>query len=490
MKSSVNPQSKSLNLTPYIDDPENILRRCRINVESLKYLLATKQLDTKRKEELRMSFEICYQTIRRHVAFKDGSFRCLNENTEQSLWMSAYVVTTLSHLKKLINIDDIYIEKGLDFIAKMQQEDGSFPDKTAKYWFFRNRSNYDISLNAYLLIAIMESEYRGKYESTIEKSINFILNEDVNDEDNYGLSIVAYAMSLKNSSLAEPFQKRLMRNSVEYYNTYLMWFQEYKIESDINPISYQLEICSYAMISFINTNNKSNAFKILNWILLHNFNKVYIHTMDTIVTIDAITRVSNVIFDAPKTNMKFQFVNDDSELAASSLMSNNSKFELNLFNLTKNNLQMTLDGIGNAFVVVITKYTLRYAGDDDRFNLTFDHILNKSYFCVSIKSKESKLNQVAIQINHQAGFKNFDKFVAAGGRIFKESDQRILIFFDKIDSNGKCVKIPFQKPPQGDLHEKTNFASIFVYEVKKPENFAVISFSPWINNNEENTCSE
>lgn len=477
---------KTINCT---ESPENVLRRCRINTEGARYLSATKQLlsNLERREELREAFEICYSTIRKHIAHTDGSFRCVGETSEQSLWLTAFTIATLQQLKLLINIDDNYIKRGLDFLVKMQNEDGSFPDKTANYWFFRNRSNYDISLNAYILIAFMESRFHDEYKSTIDKTLKYVLNEDIHDEDNYGLSIVAWALSLKNIQLAKPLQERLMRNSIESSN-YLFWHQFFKKEKDIYPNSYTLEIGSYAMMSFINTGDIVKAIKIMSDVILNPFHNNYIHTMDTIVTIGALTKISQILIDSPKTDMKFQFTNDDSVVGASFLNSNTSMFNLTKINLTSSNhLKMTSEGIGNAYVVLEAEYIFDYKTKnptDDQFQVSIIPKSNEKNqlleVCVSFIYETIKARQVAIQINNRHGFQSdtLSHYKKGNHTVSYQRDDRILVVFDEIDFQKKCIIIPIENG-KNETHFET--ISIFTYEMEAPENFQIKYFSPEIN---------
>jgi hypothetical protein len=451
----------------------------------MRYLKTSNQLDSKREERFRTAQEITYQTIRKNIAFDDGSFRVIDETSEQSLWMTAFICENLHRVKEFINVDESFIKRGLDFVVKRQQKDGSYPDKIAKYWYFRNRSNYNIALNAFILIAIMESEYAVNYEESIQKSINYILNEKIDDKDNYAIAMIAYVMSLRNSTLAKVYQYRLMRNAIEHSSKYLYWYQDFQMESDISQSSYQLEIASYAMFSFIETKDYVTAYKIFNWIIQLSFDgHHYVHTLDTIVGVDAMRRFTSLIYATHETNVNLQFKRDDSVLVETNLNAKNSKIESRIIKLKNNNLKMISEGIRNVFIAIKTKFSVEQSDDEDQFKLSID---DNFKFCVSFIPSDMKkvAKNVKIQINYYGGFEGpVDRkklFKIEGEHIYYESDQRMLMSYDKIDSTGKCMKIRLKQPQHHstDLEYNKKFVKIFTYEYDHPEKFSVLKFSPW-----------
>lgn len=103
-----------------------------------------------------------------HFRHPDGSFssfgyRQEGENVKLvngSTWLTAYVIRSLQQIGEFINIDQNLIESGLEYLTKMQNQNGSFKDRGD---FFYGANRLEIILTSSALLAFAENKVVIKF---------------------------------------------------------------------------------------------------------------------------------------------------------------------------------------------------------------------------------------------------------------------------------------------------------------------------------------
>lgn len=91
----------------------------------------------------------------------DGSFvtfRDVNQRENGSVWLTAYVARSLHKLQEFIKVDNVILDKSLQYLARRQAENGSFVD-TDNAFFGRERQQ-GVPLTALVLLAFSENQVR------------------------------------------------------------------------------------------------------------------------------------------------------------------------------------------------------------------------------------------------------------------------------------------------------------------------------------------
>jgi CD109 antigen len=170
-----------------------------------------------------------------------------------------------------------------------------------------------MALTAYTLITFLENKkLASNYKSTIQKALNFIVENVDSLEDNYSLAIVTYALQLANHDLKDVFLQKLLRSSVNEDGT-RHWERKTKANSiDQRPNSLNIEMTAYALQAFAEAGRLDDAVKIMKWLVAQrNKNAGFVSTQDTTVGLQALANIAAKIYSR-NTNIDITVSSRDS----------------------------------------------------------------------------------------------------------------------------------------------------------------------------------
>lgn len=124
------------------------------NILVVKYLEVTNRRMPSVVAKAKKFMEVGYQ---RELSYKhdDGSYSAFGKSDPSgSTWLTAYVVRSFHQAAKYTDVDPKVIEKGLDFLASKQKENGEFPEVGK---LFDNANQNALGLTSFVLIAFFEN---------------------------------------------------------------------------------------------------------------------------------------------------------------------------------------------------------------------------------------------------------------------------------------------------------------------------------------------
>lgn len=274
------------------------------NIVILDYLTNVKQLTPAIEAKAKKYMEIGYQ---RELSYKhnDGSYSAFGKSDHSgSTWLTAFVAKSFNQASKFILIDDSIIKQALNFLKKIQSKDGSFPEVgSICHKDMQGGSSKGIALTAYTLITFVENEkYRNSYKETIDKALNYIIENSNELDDNYSLAIASYALQLAKHKNKDSILKELDRN-VEGKDGLKYWTKEI-IKSDNDcwhhrPNSVNVEMTAYALQAYIESGKDADAIPIMKWLVSQrNENGGFQSTQDTVVGLQALSKLASKIYEA------------------------------------------------------------------------------------------------------------------------------------------------------------------------------------------------
>lgn len=125
------------------------------NILVVKYLEVTNRKMPSVVAKAKKFMEVGYQ---RELSYKhdDGSYSAFGKSDRSgSTWLTAYVVRSFHQAAKYTDVDPKVIEKGLDFLASKQEENGEFPEVGK---LFDNANQNALGLTSFVLIAFFEND--------------------------------------------------------------------------------------------------------------------------------------------------------------------------------------------------------------------------------------------------------------------------------------------------------------------------------------------
>ena len=232
---------------------------------------------------------------------RDGSFSAFgDQDSEGSLWLTAFVLKTFAQAKDLIYIDEKVLRDASAWIAGHQQPDGSF----RSVGFVHHQEllggvRGQVALTAYVAIALGEaSEVRAW-----AWAVGYLEEQLDNIDDPYTMSIVAYALGLAGSSQALPALEKLL-NMAHADEDGLSWgggpVAETRGPGLASPppprprsTSTAVEATGYALQALLQQEDRSNTGEAARWLVSRrNAFGGFGSTQDTVVGLQALTEYS------------------------------------------------------------------------------------------------------------------------------------------------------------------------------------------------------
>lgn len=279
------------------------------NIVVLDYLTAVNKLTPEIKTKAKTFLESGYQ---RELGYKhaDGSYSIWGKSDKSgSTWLTAFVAKSFHQAAKYIAIDKGIMKQALDFLARNQDVNGSFPEVGYVYQKdLQGGSSNGIALTAYTLITFLEnSDSMEAYKETIEKAMTFLDQNYGNINDNYTLAITSYALSLTNHTSKDSLISKLDNEAIRQKG--MTHWEKAVVETETKnyrwskPTSVNVEMSAYALQSFIAAGRLNDSVQIMKWLVTQrNEYGGFQSSQDTIVGIQALAKLAAKIY-APTSNI-------------------------------------------------------------------------------------------------------------------------------------------------------------------------------------------
>ena len=259
------------------------------NVFVAKYLEKTGQIKPEvmaKAEHLMMTGYQRELTYRRN----DGSFSAFGQNdTEGSLWLTAFVLKTFAQAEGLIYIDDEVLDGAIRWIVQHQRPDGSFePVGFLHHQELLGGLKGNTALTAYVAIALLE----GGETSESHAAVRYLEDQLERIDDPYTMAIVAYALALADSGSAGDAHQKLMSMSIQDENG-LRWGDS-PAAAKRKPTpgagsNTAVETTGYATLALMQYDDRANAARAARWLVSQrNAFGGFGSTQDTVVGLQAL----------------------------------------------------------------------------------------------------------------------------------------------------------------------------------------------------------
>lgn len=267
------------------------------NIVILNYLKSTGQIKPKIEKRAKDYTEKGYQ---RQLTYRhnDGSFSAFGKSDRRgSTWLTAFVAKSFRQATSYIDVDEKIITEALEWLAKIQSEDGSFKEVgQISHKAIQGGAAQSTALTAYVLTAILEARNNtNDYSEIVTKATEHISKSlDEGDYDIYSLSVAAYALQLANDPRKNDILHRL--EAKESSNNDKKWFAQIE-KRRRSPLTLNIEMTSYALLAMLANNQQTEGLPFFRWLLAQRNDRGGFHgTQDTVVGLTALAKFAERIY--------------------------------------------------------------------------------------------------------------------------------------------------------------------------------------------------
>ncbi|XP_055852128.1 thioester-containing protein 1 allele R1-like [Episyrphus balteatus] len=459
---------------PYGNGEENmrfIISNCLV----LKYLKTLDYSNPSLEKKLKLNILLGYQN---QLSFKylDGSFGLFDRKTIRSgnFWQTAFALWGLNHANDFIRIDFQSVQRGFQYLASNQLENGCFGSE-------KNILD-DVKLTAFGLMVFIMDEYAAEeYNEVITKGLE-CLNGILDDLEYSPANVMSkYVFLLAKHERADTFFDSIVARS-GLKNKQKLWTKSDTLQS-------HLEITVTSLISLFESQNKSDK------ILLHIVRGLILSKEEETSSTNymvALNILMTFLEDLPlgSKNLNITFNDDQNKSGNFQINSENSKV-LQKFEVSQNARKINFQSKGQGFAVVDVKYKYNFVPKNQSssfFTIRISSEKTSKLFrvlkvCSSLLKNNPKDKLTVMEIDLQSGYtfnekdskKDEDEEIREDIKAVEFNDNRdkVVVYFDFVENNEVCIELKVRKTYKV-FYSKPGWVS--VYGVHDRDRKAVKSF--------------
>ncbi|KAM5165171.1 CD109 antigen-like [Mantella aurantiaca] len=467
------------------------------NIYILQYLITSKKITEDIRARSTELMKIGYQ---KELTYKrsDGSFSAFgNADSSGSTWLSAFVLRCFLQARKFIYIsssvlDDIavWLVHYQDMTTGVFAEPGNVIHKE-----LQGGLDGPVTLTSYILTSLLEDEkYKQLYDINIQRAVQYIESQfDEGISTNYTLSVVAYALTLANSTKAEAALNKL--NSMAITAGGLKFWSSSSATNNYywKPTTTDIETAAYALLSFNEQRRFSDALPVLKWLTQQrSSNGGYGSTQDTIMALQALCKVLelfsptntsltvSITGSTVNTSKRFQISNDNLLLLQSQQIEVSRPLTVNV----------TAIGKGVAIVqfnVMYNRKTLsrrrRSTSVIEAFTLNVNVAENKNNIyglsvniCTSYQGNGNESGMALLDVGFLSGFtlKTEDFTRPQSLKLVEPKEDRVYLYLDSLTNDELCISVPMVRFAKVAASQD---AVVKVYDYYRPEMTATRTYN-------------
>ncbi|XP_014472781.1 PREDICTED: CD109 antigen-like isoform X2 [Dinoponera quadriceps] len=467
------------------------------NIVVLDYLKNTNQLTQAVQSKALKYLDIGYQQelTYRH---RDGSFSAFGKSDPNgSTWLTAFVAKSFKQAAQYIAVEDRIIDEALKWLSDNQSPNGSFPEVgKVSHRDMQGGAAKGLALTAYTLITFLENQDSiEKYRNTINKAVDYIVRNIEELNDTYALSLCAYALNLAK----HPFETSAFNylESKAMTQQGLKWWSKPIPADDKNPHyalprSVDVEMTSYALLSYLRRNLLPDAIPVMKWLVKQrNPEGGFASTQDTVIGLQALAKLAEKLSrDIRSVPIVFKHEGGQGYMNINS--GNSMILQKHILPKKTRHVNITASGKGFALVQVSYQYNLNVTGAWPLFTLDpqVDKNSNANHLQLSICSgfvptkEANESNMAVMEVSLPSGF-TVDRDSLPSLEISshvkrvetKNGDTMVVLYFDKMIQQEYCPtvsafrvhKVAKQKPvPVSiyDYYDSSRRARVFYEPIK------------------------
>ncbi|XP_031758488.1 CD109 antigen isoform X2 [Xenopus tropicalis] len=455
---------ESLIRMPYGCGEQNMINFAPI-IYVLQYLTSTSQQTEDIRRRAISFMEQGYQSELNYRRGDDSFSAFGDRDSSGSSWLSAFVVRCFLQARTFINISPEILNRTVEWLIQQQDPvNGKFLEPGH---VFNSRLqgglNGPITLTAYVLTSLLEnSQYSIHYASRVGKAVQYLEKEfEGGISSNYTLSVVAYALSVANSTKASAaltqLNSRTSNNDGQIY-----WSSPTGASNYWQPPSADIETAAYALLSHCQQNRIAEGVPIMNWLVQQRNNLGgYSSTQDTIVALWALAQFMAVAPSLKETSLtvsvtgpgpfapkSFQITNDNLLAVQIQQIDISYPIVLNVSAVGRGIAIFQLNGIYNKRVLPRRKQN---TPNKEAFALsvTTTDVGNNTELlyvdiCSSYQGTENEVGMVLLDVGFLSGFKLHPRGIPESGllKMVETKADRVYLYFDSMTTNSVCVTVP------------------------------------------------
>nr|BAR45599.1 thioester-containing protein 2 [Epanerchodus sp. RS-2014] len=438
------------------------------NIVVARYLEFVNRLQDTIKQKILSHLETGYQ---RELTYKreDGSFSAFGKQDKMgSTWLTAFVAKSFHDARNYVTIDENVVNGALKWLAMKQEGDGSFPEVgSVSHKAMQGGSANGLALTAYVLIAFLETgaQQTQEFSSVVDKTRQNIEQVMLTVEDSYALAIATYALHLAGSQERETAFRKLDQRSITN-DEQKFWTGVVDNNDVLDPPendepkkskaavreanSYDVEMTSYALMTYILRNDIDNALKIAKWLISQtNSNGGFTSTQDTVIGIQALAKLAQQV-NSPRRSVDVTFSFNNSTKTVP--INNENAMILHKYSILDpvDEVRFTARGSGFAIAQVSYSYNVNITQEKPSFiiNPLVDRNSNRNLLVINActsYTRNGSSNMAVVEVDLPSGYTVDKDSLPALLKMkdikrvdTKAGDSGVVIYFDKL-SKGEEV---------------------------------------------------
>nr|XP_040056472.1 CD109 antigen isoform X1 [Gasterosteus aculeatus aculeatus] len=458
------------NLDSLVQKPVGCGEQNMIHFAPCIYVIQYLNKSTEDNEEIRSrALGHMMEGYQRQLSFQrdDGSFSAFGaSDTSGSTWLTAFVLRCLLQAQPYMQVDQSVLSRAASWLFKLQGPQGEFEEvgRLISTEMQGGLDNSSVGLTAYVLMALLEDNgLVDIYQDNVSLAQRYLENKVSSGAivSNYSLCLVAYALAMAKSPVADAALAELNRRA-DHRDGVMMWGSSAGLGSHgWQPRSAQIEMASYVLLALYKRGSFVDGFEMLKWLSRQrNHLGGYGTTQDTVVALQALA-----VYAAFSGAVAIDLTLNVSAPASSfeSLFSINSATYLTLMSQEINsdkdlNLNIYMEGRGFAIFQMNIFYNLEteaFSQDEEAFSLTvgvtgeadLNHMLLS--ICTALKANQAipHTGMVIVDVGMLSGFR-LSPGAAASTDLIRSVEilpDKVSLYLDSLNKSEVCIRLPVTK---------------------------------------------
>ncbi|KAL6105801.1 cd109 [Pungitius sinensis] len=408
----------------------------------------------------------------RQLSFQrdDGSFSAFGaSDTSGSTWLTAFVLRCFLQAQPYMQVDPSVLSRAVTWLLKLQGPQGEFVEvgRLISTEMQRGLDNSSVGLTAYVLMALLEdNSLTDMYPGNVSLAQRYLENKVSSGAivSNYSLCLVAYALAMAKSNVADTALGELNRRA-DHRDGVMTWGSSAGLGSpDWQPRSAQIEMASYVLLALYRRGSFVDGIEMLKWLSVQrNHLGGYGTTQDTVVALEALAVYAafsgaNAIdlrlnISAPAS--LFESLLSINSTTYLTFMSREISFDKDL------NLNIYMEGRGFAIFQMNIFYNLESKAfsqdpkprqDEEAFSLTVEvtgevdlnHMLLS--ICTALKGNQAipHTGMVIVEVGMLSGF-SLSPEAAASTDLIRNVEilaDKVSMYLDSLNKSEVCIRLP------------------------------------------------
>ncbi|XP_077965842.1 CD109 antigen-like [Styela clava] len=310
----------------------------------------------------------------------DGGFSAFQSDTTGSTWLTAFVVKSFIAATQLSSdyIAKDRLDKAVGFMMKYQNKEGIFDEPgMVRHQDMQGGVNAKETMTAYVIISMIEGGYYKddeKVSAAVEQSKNYLEKRWKSVDETFSLAIIAYALSLAESSEAVKIVN-VLNGRTEVVKNLQFWTTGKSDQKHCGDEGFtctwtertkatatDIEITSYVLLTLIKLEYESGKLMpVVRWLTEQRGSfGGYCSTQDTVMAIQALSVFAGM-YSASVNDMRLDITHSNDDMFA-------MQFHVNEENSmvlqstevpgVSGDVVVTATGVGIADVQVIYQYNV------------------------------------------------------------------------------------------------------------------------------------